>query len=117
MKAKSIKFKTECPECKEMFKGSVGRATHMRRSHGLNVDGTKWHPPTKSKAEKSKAIVVVKKRKVRLDNVEDQFPKELYAYIVSKLEDIIHRVAFEHDLPERQFAQGFSAYLQRPQVW
>lgn len=105
----AYKVQTECPECKQSFKGTVGRATHMRKAHGLNPDSSKW---IESKVAKPKAIVKHQHRKVVY--VEKTEPVELFAYITAKLEGIIHRVAFEHDVPERQLAKGFAQYLRRP---
>lgn len=87
----------KCPECKGSFKKAVGLATHMRRSHGMNSDGTK------------RTEIVV--RQTHKQNGANH--GELYAYIAAKLEDTIHLVALEHDLPERQFAFGFAKYISR----
>lgn len=89
---------TACPECHKKFKGTVGMSTHRRKTHGK---------------ETALAVAPKPKRKRTIEHAQHDH-SELYAYVTAKLEDVIHRVALEHDLPERQFAQGFAQYLQRP---
>ncbi len=114
----------QCPECKREFTSSIGKATHMRRSHLLNADGTSYTGPD-TQAVKAKAIVKShpnpKKKRARYGRIEPEtgtnfqtVPTELYSYITVHLESIIHRVAFEHDYPERKLTQGFIEFLRRP---
>lgn len=95
----------KCPVCGKACKGAVGLATHTRRKHQEATGASK-----RDGVSQNGALLVVNKNKKAKEEAQHG---ELYSFIVAKLEDIIHRVAFEHDIPERQLAQGFARYLHR----
>lgn len=125
--SKHPRKREQCPECKAYFKGPQGRVTHMRKAHGLSSDGTPYTGPDQQLAKSLKRAKAVKQTReiVKAEIVTKHHRNkkngvthapnhpELYAYVAAHLEALLRRVAFEHDLPERGFAQGFSAYLYR----
>jgi hypothetical protein len=85
-----------CDECQKKCKNAVGVIMHKSKVHRARVI-------KKSERKTSEKVVV--------SEVIEEFPLELIAYTVGKLESDIHRVAFENGIPAKHFAKRCAEYL------
>src|SRR5579859_900296 len=93
----------ECDICHKFYKAKIGLAMHKAKTH------------SKRKTTKAKAAVERKPHEKTAQKVIDAqidgIPTEIIAYTVGQIEGLVHRIAFENDLPPKHFARRCAEYF------
>lgn len=85
-----------CDVCQKQCKGTLGVIMHKSKAHSKK----KTRAIERKTSEKEVVVATI-----------EEFPLELIAYTVGKLESLIERVAFENVLPAKYFAKRCAEYL------